>query len=109
MAIEVVPFHEGLLPAAAELLARRHARDRLAMPLLAARFETTRSALRAVRDVWHRPWTRGAAALREGRLAGSSRRRHQYRGNDDSPYLGRHTADSCDACNRTGLSGPSGR
>jgi ribosomal protein S18 acetylase RimI-like enzyme len=68
--IEIIPFHEELLPGAAELLARRHARDRLAMPLLPSRFETTRSALGAVRDVWHRPWTRGVAAQREGRLVG---------------------------------------
>jgi ribosomal protein S18 acetylase RimI-like enzyme len=70
MAIEFVPFHEGLLPVAAELLAQRHARDRAAMTLLPARFETTRTALGAMRDVWHKPWSSGAAALRDGRLIG---------------------------------------
>ena len=70
MSLELVAFHEGHLPAAAELLARRHARDRLAMPLLPARFEAGRSALAAVREVWHKPWTTGAAALRDGRLVG---------------------------------------
>jgi len=70
MSLELVAFHEGHLPAAAELLARRHARDRLAMPLLPARFETARSAMAAVREVWHKPWTTGAAALRDGRLVG---------------------------------------
>lgn len=68
--MEIVRFHEELLPAAADLLARRHARDRLAIPLLPSRFETARSAMGAVRDVWHRPWTSGVAAMRDGRLAG---------------------------------------
>jgi len=67
---EIVPFHEELLLQAAELLARRHARDRAALPLLPARFETPRAALSAVRDVWHRDWARGVAALREGQLLG---------------------------------------
>lgn len=70
MTIDIVPFHEGLLPAAAELLARRHRRDRAAVPLLPARFEEPRTALAAVREVWHKPWTTGAAALRDGRLVG---------------------------------------
>lgn len=70
MSLELVAFHEGHLPAAAELLARRHARDRQAVPLLPARFEASRSALAAVREVWHKPWTTGVAALRDGRLVG---------------------------------------
>lgn len=70
MTIEIVPFHVGLLPAAADLLARRHRRDRAAVSLLPARFEESRAALVAVREVWNKPWTTGAAALRDGRLAG---------------------------------------
>jgi ribosomal protein S18 acetylase RimI-like enzyme len=70
MGLEIVPFHEELLPAAAELLARRHARDRATMPLLPVRFEAVRTALAAVRDVWHKPWSSGAAATRDGRLIG---------------------------------------
>ncbi len=70
MSLELIPFHEGHLPAAAELLARRHARDRAAMPLLPARFETARSAMAAVREVWHKPWTTGTAALRDGGMVG---------------------------------------
>lgn len=69
MSFEIIPFHVGLLPAAADLLARRHARDRLAMPLLPARFEDPKNALAAVREVWSKPHTTGAAALRDGRLA----------------------------------------
>ncbi len=70
MSIDIVPFHVGLLPAAAELLARRHARDRAATPLLPARFEQPKMALAAVREVWSKPYTSGVAALRDGRLAG---------------------------------------
>lgn len=70
MSIEIVPFHEELLPGAAELLAGRHRRDRATSPLLPARFEQSRNALTAVREVWHKPWTSGAAALSDGRLIG---------------------------------------
>ena len=68
MRYEIVPFHEGLLPAAGELLAARHVRDRIALPLLPQRFEETRKALAAVREVWHRPWTSGMAAMTGGRM-----------------------------------------
>ncbi len=70
MSMDIVPFHVGLLPAAAELLARRHVRDRAAMPLLPARFEQPKMALAAVREVWNKPYTSGVAALRDGRLIG---------------------------------------
>ena len=70
MSETIVAFHEGLLPAAAELLARRHRRDRAAMPLLPARFAEARPALVAAREVWHKPLTSGVAALRDGRLIG---------------------------------------
>jgi ribosomal protein S18 acetylase RimI-like enzyme len=68
MSIEIIPFHEGLLPGAAELLAARHARDRARLPLLPGRFEAAKSALAAVRDVWHKPQSSGRAAIRDGRL-----------------------------------------
>lgn len=70
MGIEIVPFQVGFLPAAADLLARRHARDREATPLLPARFTDMRNALAAVREVWNKPHTSGAAAVRDGRLVG---------------------------------------
>jgi GNAT superfamily N-acetyltransferase len=70
ISVEIVPFHEGHLPAAADLLAQRHARDRAAMPLLPARFTEIRPALAAVREVWHKPWTMGVAALGDGRMLG---------------------------------------
>lgn len=70
MSLEIVPFHVGLLPAAADLLACRHARDRATVPLLPSRFEDARTAVAAVREVWSRPFTTGMAALQEGHLIG---------------------------------------
>lgn len=70
MSLEILSFHVGLLPAAAELLSRRHARDRAMMPLLPARFEQPRMAQAAVREAWSKPHTSGMAALRDGRLVG---------------------------------------
>lgn len=70
MGIEIVPFHEELLPGAADLLAGRQKRDRTVSPLLPARFEQPKTAMAAVREIWHKPWTRGVAAMRDGRLMG---------------------------------------
>lgn len=70
MKTEIVPFHMGLLPGAAELLAVRHARDRAHMQLLPGRFEEVRTATAAVREVWGKPNTSGVAAYQDGRLAG---------------------------------------
>lgn len=70
MGIEIIPFQVGLLPGAADLLARRHARDREAVSLLPVRFTEPRMAVAAVREVWSKPHTTGAAALRDGRLVG---------------------------------------
>ncbi len=70
MKVEIVPFHVGLLPAAAELLAARHARDRQRQPLLPARFEQPRTANAAAREVWGVPNSSGVAAWHDGRLVG---------------------------------------
>jgi ribosomal protein S18 acetylase RimI-like enzyme len=70
MSLEILSFHVGMLPAAAELLSRRHARDRAMMPLLPARFEQPRMAQAAVREVWSKPHTSGVAAFRDGRMVG---------------------------------------
>lgn len=70
MGIAIIPFQVGLLPAAAELLALRHSRDREAIPLLPSRFADARMAVAAVREVWSKPFTSGSAALRDGRLVG---------------------------------------
>ncbi len=70
MTIDIIPFHMGLLPAAAELLAARHARDRASMSILPARFEESRMATAALRELWGKPNTSGVAAYQDGRLAG---------------------------------------
>lgn len=62
MNIEIVPFNTGALPAAAELLAARHIRDRAFLSLLPGRFEQTRTAASAVREVWGKPNCSGVAA-----------------------------------------------
>ena len=64
MRLEIVPFENNMLPAAAHLLAQRHRRDRTAMPLLPARFEDPTVAERAVRAVLERPMAQGFAAVR---------------------------------------------
>lgn len=70
MNIEIVPFSMSSLPAAAELLAARHARDRAFLPLLPGRFEQPRTAVSAVREVWGKPAGSGVAAYHDGRLLG---------------------------------------
>lgn len=70
MRLEIVPFENNMLPAAAHLLAQRHRRDRTAMPLLPARFEDPTVAERAVRAVLERPMAQGFAAVRGDRLVG---------------------------------------
>ncbi len=68
MKIEYVPFTDNMLPTAADLLAARHARHRQAQPLLPKRFEDLASAAKAVAGVWHKKWSKGFAAVRNGRL-----------------------------------------
>ncbi len=70
MRLEIVPFEEEMAPAAADLLAQRHRRDRAALPILPARFENAAVAENAVRAVLARPLAHGAAAVRDGRLVG---------------------------------------
>ena len=68
--LEVVPFADEHLDVAARLLAARHARDRRAEPLLAKRFEDPASAREELEREWRSEGASGAAALRDGRLAG---------------------------------------
>ncbi len=70
MPLHLQPFTDDYLPAAAELLAQRHARDRAAQPALPPRFEDPAVARRAVEQTWRRPMTSGAAAFEDGRLVG---------------------------------------
>jgi len=70
MRFDLVPFSDRFLDEAAGLLAQRHRRDRVACPLLPARFEALAAARAAVEAVWRRPGARGVVALDGGRLAG---------------------------------------
>jgi ribosomal protein S18 acetylase RimI-like enzyme len=69
-ALEIVPFSDEHLDAAGELLAARHARHRLAEPLLSARFEDPAAAREELEAEWRADGASGAAALRDGRLVG---------------------------------------
>lgn len=66
MKIEIEPFEPGMIPAAAQLLARRHAANRFRLPLLPARFEDEAVAARAVKALWEKKHRRGYAAFRGG-------------------------------------------
>jgi GNAT superfamily N-acetyltransferase len=68
--IEIVPFSNEHLEAAASLLAKRHRRHRLVEPLLPARFEEGGAAGQELEAAWRRPDASGAAALRAGTLVG---------------------------------------
>jgi ribosomal protein S18 acetylase RimI-like enzyme len=68
--LEIVQFADDHLEEAGRLLADRHRRHRESEPLLAARFEDPHEATREVSAVWDRADSSGAAALRDGRLAG---------------------------------------
>lgn len=68
--LEVVPFSDEHLEDAARLLAARHARHRVAEPLLPERFEEQDAAHDEVVEAWRADGASGAAALREGRLVG---------------------------------------
>mgnify|MGYP001293452895 CR=1 FL=1 len=67
---EIRHFSDEHLPAAAELLARRHARDRLAEPLLPETYATQAGALSAVEAVWRMEGAAGVAAFVGERLVG---------------------------------------
>jgi GNAT superfamily N-acetyltransferase len=68
MTTEYSAFTQEMIPAAGELLARRHARNRAALPLLPQRFEDPQVAARAVENLWNRKLKNGFAALRDGKL-----------------------------------------
>jgi GNAT superfamily N-acetyltransferase len=67
---KIVPFQPDLLDAAAQLLAARHQRNRLARPELPARFTEAAIARLAVEAAWQRPHASGVATLAGDRLAG---------------------------------------
>ena len=68
--LEVVRFAEDYVEEAGRLLADRHRRHRESEPVLAVRFEDPVEAAREVSAAWSRSDASGAAALRDGGLAG---------------------------------------
>lgn len=68
--LEVVPFSDEHLDAAAELLAARHARHRAAEPLLSPHYEAVAGAREELERVWRFDGASGAAGFRDGRLSG---------------------------------------
>ncbi len=70
MSLTMLPFRDELLADAAALLARRHRRDRLVMPLLPERFEDPANARVALEAAWRRPRANGVAAFQGDRLVG---------------------------------------
>ena len=67
---KIRPFTDEDLPAAAELLAQRHARDRLAEPLLSETYATAAGALAAIEAIWRIEGVSGVAAFQDERLVG---------------------------------------
>jgi ribosomal protein S18 acetylase RimI-like enzyme len=68
--LEVVSFSGEHLEAAGRLLARRHARQRVAEPRLPERFEESSAAADELAAVWAAEGASGAAAFRGDRLVG---------------------------------------
>ena len=68
--LEVVPFSDEHLDAAAALLAARHAHHRQAEPLLPERYEDPAAAREELERVWRADGASGAAGFRDGRLVG---------------------------------------
>ena len=70
MTLDVVPFAEEHLDAAAALLATRHRRDRRRAPALPARYEAIEAARAEVQRLFAAKGAVGAFATRNGRPAG---------------------------------------
>jgi ribosomal protein S18 acetylase RimI-like enzyme len=68
--LEVAPFADEHLDAAAALLGARHARQREAETLLPERYEDPAAAREEVERVWRVEGASGAAGFRHGRLVG---------------------------------------
>jgi GNAT superfamily N-acetyltransferase len=68
--LEIEPFAEEHLAAAAVLLGDRHRRHRAAEPLLPAAYEDADAAGAEIESLWRADGAAGVAGLRDGRLAG---------------------------------------
>ena len=68
--VRVRPFEVDDVPAAGELLAARHRRHRMALPLLAARYEDVDAATAEVAVALATAHASGAVAVRDGQTVG---------------------------------------
>jgi ribosomal protein S18 acetylase RimI-like enzyme len=68
--LEVVPFSDEHLDAAAELLAARHARQRAVEPHLSPRYEEPEATRKELEILWRTDGASGTLALRDGRVTG---------------------------------------
>lgn len=68
--LEIFPFSDEHLEAAGRLLAARHARHRVAEPILPHRYEEPAAAREELAAAWHIAGASGASAFRGGRLVG---------------------------------------
>jgi GNAT superfamily N-acetyltransferase len=68
--VEILPFADEHLEAAAALLAARHRRHRAAEPLLSGRFEDPAAALGELEQAWRAEHASGAAAFLDARMVG---------------------------------------
>jgi GNAT superfamily N-acetyltransferase len=69
-ALEIQPFMDDHLQAAADLLATRHARHRADEPLLSDRWSEPTAAAGELQRAWSAANASGAAAFRDGRMVG---------------------------------------
>lgn len=68
MKMEYLPFTNEMIPEAAELLAKRHTRQRQELPLLPGRFEDPQVTAIAMNELWENKQKGGYAAFCNGRL-----------------------------------------
>src|SRR5258706_14815414 len=68
MKTELMPFTEKMIPDAGELVAQRHKRNRMNLPLLPARFEDASVSVKAVEELWKKKFRNGYAAFRDGKM-----------------------------------------
>jgi hypothetical protein len=68
MKIDILPFTEEMIPESGKLLAGRHKRNRLKLPILPARFVEPRVAVKAVQALWQKKFKNGYAAFRNGKM-----------------------------------------
>lgn len=64
MKTEHLPFNPDMIPAAGELLAARHRRDRKVFPCLPERFETPEAVVVSIQELLKRKNTSGYMAIR---------------------------------------------